>query len=154
MSGAAAIELSRKKWHFNILPRRPDMFIGGEDNPYIRRWYVVCTPWFRIYLHNMLRDDDDRALHDHPWNNISVVLKGGFVEVTRHGLCAYRCPGSITFRRAADAHRLELYRGPSWSLFLTGKYQRKWGFHCPKGWVPWTEFVKPDAPGEIGKGCP
>ena len=149
------LELSRAKWHFNPLPRKPDMYIGGEANPYLRRWYVLSTPLFRIYLHNMLRNDDDRALHDHPWDNVSIILAGGFVEVTTNGR-HLRTPGSITVRKATDAHRLELIGSlrPSWSLFLTGRYQRKWGFHCPKGWIPYYQFVKPNAPGEIGAGCP
>lgn len=158
-------DVSRKRWHFNPLPRKPDMNIGGDERPYIRRWYVLSTPWFRVYLHNMLRNDDDRALHDHPWSNVSVILKGGFVEV----LPAYhvdplafapvirklRRPFSVTVRKATDAHRLELRPGipSSWSLFLTGAYQRKWGFHCPQGWRPYEQFVKPDKPGEIGRGC-
>src|SRR6202012_2888483 len=103
----------------NLLLRRPDMFIGGEADPYIRRWYLISTPWFRVYLHNMLRDDDDRALHDHPWDNVSLILAGGFVEVTPGSVRHERKPGSLTFRRAADAHRLEIRdrkRG-SWSLF-------------------------------------
>ncbi len=149
--------LSNKRWHLNLLPRKPDMCIGGEKNPYIRRWYVISTPLFRIYLHNMLRDDDDRALHDHPWNNISIILKGGFVEHTPRGSYS-RIPLSVTFRKATAAHRLELRHHAgvrsSWSLFLTGRYQRKWGFHCPKGWIPYEQFVKPNAPGEIGAGCP
>jgi hypothetical protein len=147
--------LNARRWHFNLLPRKPDMFIGGEVRPYIRRWYVISTPLFRIYLHNMLRNDDDRALHDHPWNNVSIILAGGFVEVTPNGRYPRR-PGSITMRQATDSHRLELpYKvHSSWSLFLTGRHQRKWGFHCPKGWIPYEQFVKPNAPGEIGAGCP
>jgi len=147
--------IGRKRWHFNILPRSPDLCIGGESNPYLRRWYILSTPLFRIYLHNMVRNDDDRALHDHPWNNVSIILKGGFVEVTPNGRYP-RLLGSITVRKAKDAHRLELPKGKrsSWSLFLTGRYQRKWGFHCPKGWIPYEQFLKVDAHGETGAGCP
>lgn len=162
------MQVSAKKWVLNLWPRRPDMNIGGEVRPYIRRWYLLSTPWFRIYLHNMLRNDDDRALHDHPWANASFILKGGFREVMpkwdAHDLdfvahipviSADRLPGSLTFRKATDAHRLELLPGvsSSWSLFFTGRYQRKWGFHCPKGWIPYERFVKQNAPGEIGAGC-
>lgn len=157
--------ISAKRWHVNLLPRTADIFIGGEAKPYIRRWYVLSTPWFRIYLHNMLRNDDDRALHDHPWSNVSIVLKGGFIEVkpcyvdTQIAFVPVvrrdRRPGSITVRKATDAHRLELPPGvsSSWSLFLTGRYQRKWGFHCAKGWIPYERFVKQGAPGEVGAGC-
>lgn len=40
-----------------------------------------------------------------------------------------------------------------WTLFLTGPKVRTWGFWCPKGFVPWFDFVKPEASGEVGRGC-
>src|SRR3546814_10878289 len=45
-----------------------------------------------------------------------------------------RPPGTITFRRAAAAHRLDLaediqgQRIPCWTLFITGPRIREWGF--------------------------
>src|SRR3546814_12864301 len=86
----------------------------------------------------MLRPDDDRALHDHPWINLSIILDGGYWEITpgpndrhQHRWCP---PGTITFRRAAAAHRLDLaediqgQRIPCWTLFITGPRIREWGF--------------------------
>lgn len=32
-------------------------------------------------VHNVKRSDHDRALHDHPWFNISWLLKGGYWEI-------------------------------------------------------------------------
>lgn len=32
-------------------------------------------------VHHVLRSDHDRALHDHPWHNASIVLSGGYWEV-------------------------------------------------------------------------
>ena len=32
-------------------------------------------------IHNVKRSDHDRALHDHPWNNCSIVLRNGYWEV-------------------------------------------------------------------------
>ena len=29
-----------------------------------------------------MRDDEDRALHDHPWHNVSLLLVGQYIEVT------------------------------------------------------------------------
>lgn len=62
--------------------RNPDFTVKREDGDYLRRWYVIPrNRWFNIYLHNMVQDDDPRALHDHPWWNVSIVLKGGYYEV-------------------------------------------------------------------------
>lgn len=42
---------------------------------------------------------------------------------------------------------------PCWTVFITGPRVREWGFHCPKGWVPWQEFTDARDAGSIGKGC-
>lgn len=66
--------------------RPADFIIGGAENPYIYRWWVIPrNTIFNIYLHKIVRDDDDRALHDHPWVNCSIILKGRYVEVTPRG---------------------------------------------------------------------
>ncbi len=136
--------------------RTPDFIIGGADNPYLLRWWLIPrNRWFNVYLHNMLRDDDPRALHDHPWWNVSIVLKGGYLEWRQDANVRWRGPGSVVFRRATTAHRLTLGSSgaPSWSLFITGPKVREWGFHCPKGWRHWKEFCALDDKGRVGRGC-
>jgi hypothetical protein len=144
--------------------RRPDFVIGPPDDPYMRRWWVIPrNRWFNIYLHQMLHDDDDRALHDHPWWNVSVILRGGYLEIIRDvwegravGVRHYqRKPGHLVVRSPLLAHRLVLNgeKAESWSLFVTGPRLREWGFWCPQGWRVWTEFTKPANTGEIGLGC-
>lgn len=158
--------------------RPPDFVIGGHARPYLLRWYV--TPWSHlyrdvpdeaktrlqlvisrlpgIYLHKFLRDDDDRALHDHPWANCSWVLDGQYRE---HSIAAggihhriMRRAGALVLRRGRTAHRVELINEqPCVSLFFHGLRLRNWGFHCPKGWVPWKQFVAPDDRGAVGRGC-
>ncbi|HXG70575.1 MAG TPA: hypothetical protein VNJ04_08195 [Gemmatimonadaceae bacterium] len=138
--------------------RRPDFVIGGSE-PYLKRWWVIPrNRRFNVYLHEILRDDDDRALHDHPWWNVSVILRGGYVEVMPDGRRTRRV-GQVVFRRAEAAHRLVLTRDvsgravPCWSLFITGPRVRDWGFWCPKGWRPWREFVNTRDHGSVGRGC-
>lgn len=67
---------------------------------YMERFWLVRhneqkTNW-AARIHNVKRSDHDRALHDHPWNNCSVVLRGGYWEVF---------PG--TFQRALEDGLLE-----------------------------------------------
>lgn len=138
--------------------RPPDFVIGGDDNPYLRRWWVIPrNRVFNVYLHHFMRSDDDRALHCHPWINASILLTGEYDEHTIaaggvHSRHTYRA-GDIKLRRAKAAHRVELTDGPCWTLFITGPTIRQWGFHCPGGWRPWQEFTKPGDSGSIGKGC-
>ena len=135
--------------------RKPDFVIG---NDYCRRWWIIPrNKFFNIYLHLFLHSDEDRALHDHPWLNVSYLLAG---EYTEHTIKAggvtqsvvYKA-GNLKFRRSVAAHRIELHAGPCWSLFITGPVVRNWGFHCPKGWRPWQQFVNERDTGKIGRGC-
>src|SRR3954466_1246173 len=95
-----------------VTRREPDFIIGGEDDPYIRRWWVIPrNRFFNIYLHQFLRSDDDRALHDHPWVNCSILLRGEYIEHLKD--CSLvRSAGDVVFRRSgAIAHRIELFQG-------------------------------------------
>jgi hypothetical protein len=160
--------------------RKPDLEIGGSENPYLRRWYIIPRNRLcNIYLHQFLRDDDDRALHDHPWPNCSLLLSGRYMEMQfekppLHGeplpalQVKYRRPWRLVFRRAKTAHRVVLFREapdgkaagaaprpiPSWSLFFTGANLRSWGFWCPAGrWIHWRSFTAGPKGETVGAGC-
>lgn len=135
------------------LGRAPDVLIGPPEDPYLRRWWVIPrNRWFNIYLHEMLHDDDDRAMHDHPWVNMSIVLSGSYLEQMPGG-ARERVRGSFVFRKPSSAHRLEVLSPNTWTLFLTGPKVRVWGFYCSWGWRPFHLFVDKDNPGATGRGC-
>jgi hypothetical protein len=119
-----------------------------DGKPYLRRWWVLprSEKRWNIYLHNVVGDDEDRAMHDHPAWNISIVLKGGYWELTPEHptIGVWRKRGSIVFRRAEQLHRLQLGTDgkPCWTLWISGVKSRKWGFMCPGGrWVDWKTFT-------------
>lgn len=139
--------------------RPPDLVIA--DN-YLLRWHLIPrNRWFNVYLHNIRHSDDDRALHDHPWWNVSVILKGSYHEVTPStDLFKYKITHyprwSVIFRRATDSHRLVLdsTENSTWTLFITGPKIREWGFHCPQGWVHWKKFTNQQlGASQSGPGC-
>jgi hypothetical protein len=143
-----------KLWFY----REPDFIIG--DPPYLRRWYVIPrNRFFNIYLHNIIKSDDDRALHDHPWRSVSIMLKGELTEFyhDRKGILRSRhlTAPNIVHRSPTFAHRLNLpgYCPGAWTLFITGPVRRAWGFLCPQGWRHWKEFTAPGRKGQIGRGC-
>lgn len=190
--------------------RAPDFIVGADSagGPYLNRWFL--TPWRRwqtrmraradarptrlnraiartagllpnLYLHQFLRDDDDRALHDHPSWAVSFLLAGSYIEhtIAAGGIHQRRTlhAGSLRFLPTRHTHRIELLRAwwadartfdeacdmhatdpekrsECWTLFLFGPTVREWGFHCPKrGWVHWRAFTATGKPGEIGPGC-
>lgn len=155
--------------------RQPDMRIGGSEHPYMLRWWLFPrNRWFNIYLHDFRRDDEDRALHDHPWPSLSILLRGGLTETyapipalaaePAHHVTRTLAPGAVVWRGPRFAHRLalpldaDLNPSPAITLFIVGPRLREWGFWCPKaspagGWREWTEFVSPNNPGAVGPGC-
>lgn len=134
--------------------RAPDFVIGDPLNPYLRRWWIIPRNRLQnVYLHEILRSDDDRALHDHPWENCSIILSGSYVEVTPQGRFE-RHVGDVVRRTAETAHRLEVAAGePVLTLFFTGAIVREWGFHCPDRWVHWRDFTGGENGEVIGRGC-
>jgi hypothetical protein len=81
---------------------------------YMLRWWRIPRNWaLNCYFHVVRRSDDDRALHDHPWMNFSIVLDGGYYEheIMEGGVHrrTWYGPGAMRFRwTGRKAHRLEL----------------------------------------------
>jgi hypothetical protein len=152
-------------WSKRLFSGQPHFIVGGHDDPYMLRWYLIPrNRLFNIYLHKFLRDDNDQALHDHPWWFVSFMLKGGYFEMIpgpNGGLSRSvikRTAGSLAFRPATHRHRVVLFRNqwgrqPCWTIVVTGRAKRSWGFWCPKGFVPWKQFVAQNDEGDIGRGC-
>ena len=133
-----------EQWALAIIHgRHPDVVIGDPADPYMERWHVVPRNlWSNVYLHRILKSDDDRALHDHPWDNASLLIQGEYLEHTPGGALR-RVAGDHVRRLAATTHRLELIGGdPVISLFTTGPKIREWGFWCPEGWTYWEQFER------------
>ena len=139
-------------WARGVMASRPPDFTIGED--YLRRWYVIPRNLgANLYLHDIRKSDDDRALHDHPWGNTSYLLFGGYREHTPEGVFE-RVAGDTVTRAAGALHRLEVAPGRSAiSLFATGPKVREWGFACPNGWVPWEQFLDVHDSSKTGRGC-
>jgi hypothetical protein len=121
--------------------------IGPKENPYMIQWILFRTRAFGIYLHKFLRSDYERALHDHPWPFLSVILRGGYYE--RHDqtrdhaeVVEWRGAGSVLLRPAQWRHRVILRTETqfSWSLVFVGRRAQQWGFYPDGKWCWWRKF--------------
>ena len=114
--------------------------IGDGRSIYIRRLEILRTPWFSIMLHRIYRPDQQRELHDHPWNFFSIVLWGAYLENTPDGLKWCRWWNR---KRAEDSHSIRFVNfSPVWTLVFTGPKRRVWGFYSQGGWVRWDQYEK------------
>lgn len=138
-------------WLRRLLSGRPHQVVRNSRGVYLHRWYLLPHNRFHnLYLHRFTASDEDRALHDHPWSFVAIVLVGRYREVTESGTVRRRA-GGIARRAAAHRHRVELFRDesgremPCWTVVLTGRNERPWGFWCPRAgagnrFVPWRDF--------------
>ena len=115
---------------------------GLDGSEYlIRRYLLPRNNYLNIYLHTFLGSDDDRALHDHPWYSISLLLKGTLIEHLPNKSRKIIKTGQFSFRSPQFQHRIELPAGQTAvTVFITGPVVRKWGFSCPQGWMAWDKY--------------
>jgi hypothetical protein len=114
---------------------------------FMRRW-VLAHPWGAVRLHNILVADIDPELHTHPFDFVSIILRGGYVEE----LPADGAGPELGQKRrlrvvrwfntsiGPKAHRIESVKPNTWTLVIGGQRLRKWGFWGAAGFVPWDEF--------------
>ncbi len=129
-----------------------------EGDPYLTRWRIIHTPWFGVLLHKIDSPDPDQHPHDHPWNFITVILKGGYVEdvtellpwMTPNGemitdqIVRRKKWGWLSWHkmRLGDYHKIvRLMDKPTWTLVLTGSRQREWGFLVKNDHVHWKKYL-------------
>lgn len=135
----------------------------GPGGSYMRR-FILRTPWGTVRLHNILRSDADRHLHDHPFDFVSFLLNGGYRETTPCAACngtgkfidpdlmwdprppdCRDCMStgkrlrfwprfSVVRKQAEDLHCLTIDK-PVWTLVFSGPKRRDWGFATEDGWV-------------------
>lgn len=134
--------------------RLPDLVIAPDGKPYLYRWHI--TPHALkdkggLFFHIQVSDDPERPLHDHPWDNQSVILSGGYDElwnpqpwlyqtehdIEEHAQKRMLRERTVLARKASEAHRLFLPKGMPYTmtLFSVGPVERDWGFWTKTGWV-------------------
>lgn len=61
--------------------------LGKPECPYLHRWMLKLPFGYTLRLHHWFRSDDKRAMHNHPWDFWTLVLKGGYEDWTEGRIC-------------------------------------------------------------------
>lgn len=141
--------------------RRIKMFLmvkeimSKEGELHFQRFRLLSTPWCNIYVHHILRSDEDRDPHDHPWHFASLILWGGYKEEWLGAYEDHRYwsgrnlrvrkthPGSLITHHKKDFHKITLRSKRVWSLVFTLDRSRpSWGYQTRKGWIDHIEYRK------------
>lgn len=113
--------------------------IYREDHQlYLVRYSIFKCRYFAIKVHHILLSDY-ACFHDHPWTFITFLIKGWYIEHTEKG-CKLYGPFNLLYRPAKYAHRLQIVK-PVWSLVITFRKKRSWGFFTKLGWVHWSRYT-------------
>jgi len=132
-----------------LLKRFPCVTVVDEPGvQFLKRYYIIKTKFFSVYIHQILRDDD-ADMHDHPWPFVVVILKQGYREVMPTQT-KIRKRFAVFGHLPSCSHRIELIDNqPSWSLVMMGPKVREWGFHTKAGWVSFKKYLNK----QLSKGC-
>ena len=138
-----------RRGNWALFDRKRICDISDRKSLYLSRLYIIETPYFGIFLHAIYRKDHDRALHDHPWNFTSIILRGGYDEwwlgpprTHPNNAVPRGCPQrSFHQMRRGEFHRIaSLHRIPTWTLVFAGRRRGEWGYLTPDGWVESHEY--------------
>lgn len=129
---------------------------------YMQRYWATPNPIddaaqnIAARIHIIERPDYDDAMHDHPWENISVILSGHYIERVpllqqqqiKLDNTEYRdiirSTGDVIYRKATDRHKIVKVDPTvqTISLFIIGPWQQDWGFYdAERGKVYWREYL-------------
>ena len=142
--------------------RHPDFVILDENGePYLSRWWLFNPyettdkrsqryEWIpvNIRLHCFSKPDKDEHMHDHPWDAVSLIISGRYCEErVDNDLFVYEA-GDFNRINAEDFHSIRsvtpdhtIDKDGVWSIFITFKKKKSWGFLVPPVVVPWREYL-------------
>jgi hypothetical protein len=127
-----------------VLGEPNEILTHDEHGPFLEKWHLSRGDDGSARLfHRFLRSDADGEFHDHPWDNSTLVIAGGYWEVTQTGR-RWLGPGAFVERRATDFHRVQLEPDVfPLTLFCHGPKINEWGFLLACGdKVGWREFTE------------
>ena len=115
--------------------------IEQHGHPYMERFYLLgqkMAGGSSMRYHHIVASDDE-VMHDHPWDFVSIILSGSYLETTSAGEEQYGT-GTVLVRPAEQLHRLTLVDGPVWTMVVLGPPRRRWGYQTPTGWQHWSDY--------------
>lgn len=96
---------------------------------HFKRWRLLTTPWFDVNLHGIYKEDQDKHLHNHPWNILTIILYGFYTEELEDKKEVLRWPFSVAYRDKSQFHKIQmLHSKVVYTLAITSKGTSDWGY--------------------------
>lgn len=142
-------------WLLRRAKRTPYRHIVKSGRTYMERYWLFNPydntsrkprwSWcpISVRIHVIRKPDDDRHLHDHPWDARTIVLRGWYLE-ERLGeyLERRRMAGDTATIGVRRYHRINAVSpGGVVTLFITGRERGTgWGYLVNGQHVPWGDY--------------
>ncbi len=99
--------------------------VSKRDN--CDRYYLLQVAGFGIFLHRLHTDEEKDLLHNHPWPYFSIIF-GCYREelLPQDGYEVKRTRWFFNCAKSKTYHRIELPRGPVWSLLFHARRNNEW----------------------------
>lgn len=141
---------------------RIDLFEHDHKAPYLNRFVffrLVWKPtraWLALYRHDITRPDADEHLHNHPWEGLSLIARGGYWEQTKWGTVLHQ-KGDFNRIVRREYHRISAVRPGTRTYLLSWGKVQDWSYWVAERPVPASEYKQflktlDEQPGEIPGG--
>jgi hypothetical protein len=126
---------------------------NSDGEIYLFRRRLFQTPWLALYLHDIEQGDEiTEALHSHPFPFVSLILRGGYKELTAApkgnelGPITEQWHNSFSLnvfpRGTKKVHTIVHARPKTKTLVLAGRRRDSWGWFVDgSGLVHWSEYL-------------
>lgn len=111
---------------------------------HFNRLAIIETFIFAIYIHTIYREDKDPFWHSHPWNFLSIILNGEYVEEFKkagHISSKIKKRFSLGFGKRNYYHRIIKLVKRTTTLFFTFGRKKPWYFMTNYGRVESQEYI-------------
>jgi hypothetical protein len=120
---------------------------------HFKRWQLLKTPWFSIYIHGIYKADEDAHLHDHPWDYYSMSIYGRFIEKNKGAIkCNYLYVSTFKLisRKAEQFHTIhKLLTKSVYTFFIAKNRRRDWGYDVNGEWIDHKTYRKLKNSGQL-----
>lgn len=112
--------------------------VGNPECPVMTRT-VLALGAFSLRLHRFAPDHEDVHPHSHPWWFATVVLSGGYEDVSLDGVDRLG-RGAVRLRACRHTHRTRVGPAGCTTIIITGPARHDWGFWVRGRYFPWKLY--------------
>lgn len=128
-----------------------------EGELHFLRYRLFSCPWLRLYIHKICMSDEDAHLHTHPWNFISFILKGGYLQrvmakpndLFEH-VIQRATQFSFVHMNRYEGHQLILVK-PTWTFVIAYGSHGPWGYLTKDGFIDHKRYRELKNSGHLPK---